>query len=50
MNVIIPVLAVMLAAPMFVVETVQDAASIPEPSTAMFSGICGVFFLLWRKK
>jgi len=27
-----------------------DAASIPEPSVALLGGLCGIFFLLWRKK
>ncbi|MCX8239497.1 MAG: hypothetical protein QNK82_05200 [Akkermansiaceae bacterium] len=31
-------------------EQVADASSIPEPSAALLGGLCGVIFLLWRKK
>lgn len=26
------------------------AASVPEPSVALIGGLCGIIFLLWRKK
>jgi len=28
----------------------SDAASVPEPSVAVLGGLCGIIFLLWRKK
>ncbi|MGC6465487.1 MAG: hypothetical protein ACON38_14480 [Akkermansiaceae bacterium] len=31
-------------------EESGETSSIPEPSVAMLGGLCGIFFLLWRKK
>ena len=31
-------------------EEVSTAAPIPEPSIAVLGALCGIFFLLWRKK
>ncbi|MDB4740234.1 hypothetical protein OAF87_00260 [Akkermansiaceae bacterium] len=28
----------------------SEATSVPEPSAAILGGICGIIFLLWRKK
>ncbi len=31
-------------------DQVADTVSVPEPSAALLGGLCGVIFLLWRKK
>ena len=31
-------------------EVVEASASVPEPSIAILGGICGILFLIWRKK
>ncbi|MDA7881239.1 hypothetical protein N9A94_02950 [Akkermansiaceae bacterium] len=31
-------------------EESADAANVPEPSVAVLGGLCGIIFLLWRKK
>ncbi len=31
-------------------EESADVASVPEPSVAVLGGLCGIIFLLWRKK
>lgn len=31
-------------------EVSQSAATVPEPSVAVLGGICGLLFLIWRKK
>ena len=29
---------------------VTDATAVPEPSSAILAGVCGILFLLWRRK
>lgn len=31
-------------------EETPGVASVPEPSVAVLGGLCGIIFLLWRKK
>ena len=31
-------------------EETPEVASVPEPSVAVLGGLCGIIFLLWRKK
>jgi hypothetical protein len=39
-----------LAGSLCAAEEAAKAVSIPEPSMALLGGLCGIFFLLWRKK
>ncbi|MDG1671352.1 MAG: hypothetical protein P8H96_10815 [Akkermansiaceae bacterium] len=31
-------------------EETPEVSSVPEPSVAVLGGLCGIIFLLWRKK
>ena len=31
-------------------EEGSEVSSVPEPSVAVLGGLCGIIFLLWRKK
>jgi len=31
-------------------EEVADTTAVPEPSAAILGGLCGIIFLLWRRK
>ena len=31
-------------------EESSEVSSVPEPSVAVLGGLCGIIFLLWRKK
>lgn len=39
-----------LATSLSAAEESANTAAIPEPSIALLGGLCGIFFLLWRKK
>lgn len=56
MNVLVPKLFSVIASlgaatgALSAAEQDADVASIPEPSVAVLGGLCGIIFLLWRKK
>lgn len=31
-------------------DSVSSTLAVPEPSVSMLAGLCGIIFLLWRKK
>ena len=31
-------------------EQAAETTSVPEPSAILIAGLCGIFFLLWRRK
>ena len=31
-------------------DSVSSTLAVPEPSVSMLAGLCGLIFLLWRKK
>lgn len=39
-----------LAGSLFAAVEPVEVASVPEPSVALLGGLCGILFLLWRKK
>ncbi|YCM42092.1 hypothetical protein V2O64_12345 [Verrucomicrobiaceae bacterium 227] len=49
-SILITTLSVGLSGTLRAAEESTKASSVPEPSIALLGGLCGIFFLLWRKK
>lgn len=38
------------ASSLLAAEEAAETTSVPEPSAVLIGGLCGIFFLLWRRK